>query len=136
VRTETPKYSRGPGSIDAALGLKIRSRRLAVRLSQKSLGAQLGVTTLQIHNYEHGLAKMTAGRVVEIAQALGCPVTDFVDEFDKLHQPTGVPVAAQSVSAEASQLLHAYAGLPRALRRTTLELLVAIAEDQADRRQD
>jgi transcriptional regulator with XRE-family HTH domain len=136
VRTKTLKYSRGPGSIDAALGLKIRRRRQALGLSQKSLGDKLGVTPQQIHDYEHGLTKMSVGRLVEIARALDCPFPDFVGEFDKAARQLAVPIDVGLGLAEAPQLLGAYSAMPRPLRRTTLKLLVAIAADQAAARQD
>jgi transcriptional regulator with XRE-family HTH domain len=136
VRTKTLKYDRGPGSIDAALGLQIRSRRVALRLSQKSLGDKLGVTPQQVRNYEHGLTRISVGRLVEIARALGRPVIDLVGELGKAEAPTGGPIADYFGLAEAPQLLRAYGAMPRALRRMTLMLLVAIVEDQADQRQD
>ena len=137
MRTKTLKYNRGPGSIDAALGLKIRRRRQALGVSQKSLGDKLGVTPQQIHDYEHGLTKMSVGRLVEIARALDCPVPDFVGEFDKAaRQPIAVPIDVGLDLAEAPQLLGAYSAMPHALRRTSLKLLVAIAADQAAARQD
>ena len=134
MRTKT---NRTPGPVDAALGLKIRSRRDALRLSQKSLANKIGVTMQQVHNYEHGLTKMSIGRLVEIAQALDCRVIEFVGELDKVEGRHANPIALHLGLAGAPQLLRAYSRVPNALRRTTLKLLVAIAEDQEDqRRQD
>jgi transcriptional regulator with XRE-family HTH domain len=116
--------------------LQIRSRRDALRVSQKTLGDKLGVTTQQVHDYEHGLTRMSVGRLVEIARALGRPVIDLVGEHGKAEAPTGGPIAVHFGLAEAPQLLRAYGAMPRALGRTTLKLLVAIVEDQADQRQD
>lgn len=55
---------------DAAVGQRIRARRIEQKLSQTDLGDGCGVTFQQIQKYERGANRVGAGRLVRIAAAL------------------------------------------------------------------
>jgi transcriptional regulator with XRE-family HTH domain len=44
-----------------------------------ALAAELGVTFQQLQKYERGANRISAGRLYEIAHALGLPITFFFD---------------------------------------------------------
>ncbi|MCK8785478.1 helix-turn-helix domain-containing protein [Roseomonas sp. NAR14] len=48
-------------------------------LSQQQLARLIGVTYQQAHKYERGLNRISAGRLFEIAQVLGVPVSWFFE---------------------------------------------------------
>ncbi|UEM11988.1 helix-turn-helix domain-containing protein [Bradyrhizobium barranii subsp. barranii] len=55
---------------DRETGMRIRSRRLELHISQSELGAALGITFQQIQKYERGANRVAAARLVEIAAFL------------------------------------------------------------------
>ncbi|WP_246054703.1 helix-turn-helix domain-containing protein [Bartonella massiliensis] len=62
---------------DISIGKRIRQRRIAMGLSQKTLGSHLGVSFQQIQKYEKGFNRVSAGRLQEIANILKVPITFF-----------------------------------------------------------
>ncbi|QXM25786.1 helix-turn-helix domain-containing protein [Elioraea tepida] len=82
-RRHTPK----PGAIDRHVGARIRERRLMLGLSQQELAEAIGVTYQQAHKYERGLNRIAAGRLYEIAHALGVPISWFFDGLDSDQEP-------------------------------------------------
>ena len=64
---------------DRHVGARIRERRGMMGLSQQQLSRMIGVTYQQAHKYERGLNRISAGRLFEIAQVLGVPVSWFFE---------------------------------------------------------
>lgn len=61
---------RAPGAVDAYIGARMRESRLALNMTQESLGELLGVTFQQIQKYESGRNRVSAARLFEICEAL------------------------------------------------------------------
>ncbi len=76
------KQSHRANAADRHVGARIRERRIMMGLSQQQLARMIGVTYQQAHKYERGLNRISAGRLFEIAQVLGVPVSYF---FEGLH---------------------------------------------------
>lgn len=55
---------------DEHIGALIRVRRLMMGLSQQDLAKAIGVTYQQLHKYERGLNRISAGRLFDVAQVL------------------------------------------------------------------
>jgi len=64
---------------DKHVGNRIRERRVMLGLSQQQLAQMIGVTYQQAHKYERGLNRISAGRLFEIAQVLGVPISWFFE---------------------------------------------------------
>ncbi|MBV9046594.1 MAG: helix-turn-helix transcriptional regulator [Alphaproteobacteria bacterium] len=64
-----PKKEIGP--VDKYVGRRIYLRRCMLGMSQEKLGQALGLTFQQIQKYETGRNRVGAGRLMEIAIALG-----------------------------------------------------------------
>ena len=64
---------------DRHVGSRIRERRVMMGLSQQQLAKMIGVTYQQAHKYERGLNRISAGRLFEIGQVLGVPVSWFFE---------------------------------------------------------
>jgi transcriptional regulator with XRE-family HTH domain len=84
----SPKQSQRANDADRHVGTRIRERRVMMGLSQQQLARMIGVTYQQAHKYERGLNRISAGRLFEIAQVLGVPVSYF---FEGLRADTLAP---------------------------------------------
>ncbi len=73
---------------DRHVGSRIRERRVMLGFSQQQLAELIGVTYQQAHKYEHGLNRISAGRLYEIAQALRVPISWFYEGLDSPAPPT------------------------------------------------
>ncbi|WP_273789488.1 helix-turn-helix domain-containing protein [Bartonella sp. ML70XJBT] len=69
--------TKNPHFIDILIGKRIRHRRIAMGLTQKTLGSFLGVSFQQIQKYEKGLNRVSAKCLLEIAQKLEAPISFF-----------------------------------------------------------
>jgi transcriptional regulator with XRE-family HTH domain len=69
----------GPGSLDVAVGQRVRAFRLQKGLSQQKLAEHLGVTVQQVQKYENGAKRIGAGSLQVIATLLGVPTFGFFD---------------------------------------------------------
>jgi len=87
--TQTERRDAAPGlperpvqranAADRHVGTRIRERRVMMGLSQQQLARMIGVTYQQAHKYERGLNRISAGRLFEIGQVLGVPVSWFFE---------------------------------------------------------
>lgn len=75
--------------IDRHVGSRVRERRVMLGLTQQQLADMIGVTYQQAHKYERAINRVSAGRLLEIAQVLSVPVSFF---FDGLTQEMERPI--------------------------------------------
>jgi transcriptional regulator with XRE-family HTH domain len=68
------------GALDVLVGKRARERRLALGLTMQELAAALGVPYQQLHKYETGANRLSAGRLFLLAEALGVEVAHFFGE--------------------------------------------------------
>lgn len=78
VMTKT-KISGDKNLVDVHVGLRIRLRRQAMKLSQEQLANSLGISFQQVQKYENGSNRVSASRLYNVAQTLGTPVSYFFD---------------------------------------------------------
>lgn len=69
---------RTASEIDKAISARVREVRNQRCISQQSLADAIGVTHQQIQKYEHGINRISAGRIVVIAEALEVPVSKLM----------------------------------------------------------
>ena len=79
--TEAKKSSRAK-EVDRYVGGRIRERRVMMGLTQQQMAELVGVTYQQAHKYERGINRVSAGRLFDIAQALGVPVSHFFEGLE------------------------------------------------------
>jgi transcriptional regulator with XRE-family HTH domain len=63
--------------------MRIRESRLLLGLSQQHFAEMIGVTYQQAYKYEHGINRVSAARLFEIASALRTPIEYFYEGFGK-----------------------------------------------------
>ena len=86
----TERPSQRANNADRHVGARIRERRVMMGLSQQQLARMIGVTYQQAHKYERGLNRISAGRLFDIAQVLGVPVSWFFDGLSAEADPLEV----------------------------------------------
>ncbi|MFN3911382.1 helix-turn-helix domain-containing protein [Hyphomonas sp.] len=82
AETSPAHEARKPTDADRFVGQRLRQGRRELGLTQEALAALLGVTFQQIQKYEAGHSRMSAGRLLEIAVALGKPIGWFYEPFE------------------------------------------------------
>ena len=81
-------------AVDKELGRRVRLRRTLLELSQLDLARALGVTHQQVQKYESGSTRISASRMLSIAQALHVPVGWFFDGLGALPAGEGSTIAS------------------------------------------
>jgi transcriptional regulator with XRE-family HTH domain len=77
--------------VDRFVGQRIRERRIMLGLTQAAMAELIGVSYQQAHKYEHGINRISVGRLFGIAQALGVPVSYFYEGMESGAPPTVTP---------------------------------------------
>lgn len=100
--------NRGPTTVDAYVGERIRRRRIVVGMSQEQLSSALGVSFQQVQKYEKGQNRIGAGRLFQIAQLLSAPIGFFFDGApaadDAIHAADRLDALPQPISSESLRL--------------------------------
>jgi len=78
--------TRDPTDIDRIVSERIYSRRMELDMSQPELADRVGVTFQQVQKYENGRNRVSAGRLYEIARALGVTIQYFYEAAPRLSQ--------------------------------------------------
>ena len=80
--------------IDRHVGHRIRAQRMLLGMSQSEVADRLGLTFQQVQKYERGFNRVGAGRLKQIGDILGVPVTYFYEGA-----PSSADVAAKQKGA-------------------------------------
>jgi transcriptional regulator with XRE-family HTH domain len=130
---------RSANAVDRRLGLRLRTRRIELGMSQERLAELLGVTFQQVQKYEKGINRVAASRLFEVAAALGVPLSYFFEGMTAgLNAAPGVSEGGiesdmfEALSSpEAVHLLTLFQQLrsPK-VRRRVVELVRALAEEE------
>jgi transcriptional regulator with XRE-family HTH domain len=119
------------GSIDLYVASRLKERRIELGISQRKLAATLGLTFQQIHKYEQGKSRISAGRLYEFGKVLGVPITFFIEGVADALTPAA-PLAIGDHTdelgrREAIELFTAYRAISDpVLRRSLRELARAL----------
>lgn len=121
-----------PDPIDVEVGAKIKTRRRLLGMSQDTLADKLGVTFQQVQKYEKGTNRVSASRLVVIANTLGLPPSYFfsAETADPgLDQPSAAPELVSFIGTnEGRDLNMAFAKIAStATRRKIVGLVTALA---------
>lgn len=76
--TTSARRSR-PQDIDRYVSSRIRQRRIMLGITQQQMAELIGVTYQQAHKYERAVNRVSAGRLHQIAQALGVEINYFFE---------------------------------------------------------
>jgi transcriptional regulator with XRE-family HTH domain len=124
--------ARAADDLDRALGNAIRLRRRSLNLTQEQLAKACGISFQQVQKYENGANRVSFSRLVQIAQALACRVTDLTSA---LEQPEMASVDFEFLKLMtvpgAVDLLKRYEAMTPEARRLLVELLQSTAVEPA-----
>ena len=70
-------------NIDVLIGARIKGRRIALKISQTKLAEAVGVRFQQVQKYESGANRVSASRLLMIAETLGVPISYFFQGLDR-----------------------------------------------------
>jgi transcriptional regulator with XRE-family HTH domain len=87
--------------VDTIIGVKIHELRISMGLSRQQLAAKIGVTHQQLQKYEKGTNRISAGRLMAIAKALGKTVSFFFDNVEEAQE--ALPSQHQRMCIEVSR---------------------------------
>ena len=93
--------------VDRHLAARVRERRLLLGLEQQAFAARIGVTCQQAHYYESGHTRISAARLLAMADALGVEPGYF---YEGLGTDRGAGLSA--VQRLAVDLVRNFAALP------------------------
>jgi transcriptional regulator with XRE-family HTH domain len=112
---------------DVAIGERIRARRNQIEMSQDELGSALGVSFQQIQKYEKGVNRLSSGRLIQLADALQCSVTDLIGGEGKAPIKS-TPFSRYAASKEGVAIINAMTKIPSAaVRRQVIGLVESLS---------
>jgi transcriptional regulator with XRE-family HTH domain len=131
--------ARAPNPIDIHVGLQVRLRRKALKISQEKLADSLGLTFQQVQKYERGANRISASKLYEIARALRVPIAWFFEGLsdpaagpaDGVEEAEAPPFARRFLmSQEGVDLANLFPRLSqRRVRRRLVDLVRSLVED-------
>lgn len=96
---------RTPLTPDSAVGREIRQYRRAAGLTQKQVADIIGVTGAQFHRYETGATRITASRLIAIANALGVRADTLLAAASAVEmEPVTIPANSSQEIVELVQM--------------------------------
>jgi len=81
-----PASKRGRSEVDTLVGQRLREARLLGGLSQGQLGARIGVTFQAVQKYESGENRLSASRLLAVADLLRQPISFFFGDLSESGQ--------------------------------------------------
>lgn len=114
--------------LEAEIGDRIRSRRLQAHMSQEQLGRTLGITFQQVQKYEKGSNRVSAGRLLKIAEVLQCNVMDFFEGVGSSQPTVGGTFSKFLATEEGVAIIAAMLKIhDSTLRRTVIDIAERLA---------
>jgi transcriptional regulator with XRE-family HTH domain len=123
--------ARGPReaqAVDLEVARRVRRRRLELGLTQQQMAETVGVSLQQMNKYELGINRISAGRLHQIAQALGVDTSYFFEDVDPGGRDRAGPMAARSQEQRFLELARNVAAIRDPRQR---EALCRLARDLA-----
>jgi transcriptional regulator with XRE-family HTH domain len=81
TQAENLEREHRPKPMDVHVGSRVRLRRTLLGMSQEKLGGALGVTFQQVQKYEHGVNRIGASRLFDLARVLNVQIGFFFDDM-------------------------------------------------------
>lgn len=91
---------------NAGLGQRLRILRQSRKMSQKALGAAIGLSFQQIQKYENGTNRMTVDRLIQVSRLLNVRVDYFLGEEGSTQTHTAPAGLSKIVLCLAGEVLN------------------------------
>ncbi len=124
--------------VDVQVGIRVRTRRLELDMSQAVLAEACKITFQQIQKYENGANRISASRLWQFAAVMNVPVDYFFEGLGKNVLPAAVAKRLDAeqrdgvgrdmtIDDETIKLARRIAGLQPELRKKLKGMLSAIS---------
>lgn len=110
---------------DTIVGQNLRRLRMMRGLTQMQLAEACDITFQQVQKYEKGTNRISASRLVQMANALSVPVTDL---FQGCEGAMVQALALPTISASAMRAAERIDALPTDKRTAFFNILAALVE--------
>jgi len=120
--------------VDRYVSMRIRQRRIMLGLTQQQMAELIGVTYQQAHKYETGINRISAGRLYQIARALGVEISYF---FEDVEPGGGAQARSQELMPQQRMLLELarnFASIKSRKHQEALCHLARVLSDSESRR--
>ena len=124
-------------NIDVLIGARIKGRRIALKISQTKLAEAVGVRFQQVQKYESGANRVSASRLLMIAETLGVSISYFfqgvgsssgAEELGDGHA-SGAPTPINALTdARVSEILALVETLPTEQQMAVLAFLRTLSK--------
>jgi transcriptional regulator with XRE-family HTH domain len=114
-------------AIDRQVGVRVRMQRVALKMSQQQLAAELGISFQQVQKYEKGSNRIGASRLRRLAEILQVPVSFFFEDFPvsgRKQAPLPSYISDFLTSADGLALTEAFMRIRDARQRRCIVILV------------
>jgi transcriptional regulator with XRE-family HTH domain len=128
-RATADRDQRRAQAVDLEVARRVRRRRLELGLTQQQVAERLGVAYQQLHKYEAGLNRVSAGLLHRIAQELGVEVGHFFADMDVEGRGRAEPV--EGTRSQRRRLLDLVRNVASIRDRGHREALCRLARDLA-----
>lgn len=123
------------GRIDVLVGQRIRALRCAQGMSQADLGQKVGVRFQQIQKYESGANRVSASRLLALAQTLSVPVSHFFEGLEagpeaETDEASGASLASLLADEQFMALAQDFLKLSQRQREAVLGLVRSMSGGQ------
>lgn len=108
--------------VDAQIGARTRAFREELRITQAGLAAAIGVTFQQVQKYERGVNRISAARLLLIANYLKRPIADFYP---------GETMPDEAATPQFAAIARAYVAMTPQQQASLLAVAVAIVAPSA-----
>jgi transcriptional regulator with XRE-family HTH domain len=117
------------------VGERLRARRVALGLSQKAVGAGLGISFQQVQKYEAGTNALNVDRLLELSVLLRVPVAYFFGTIEVAADSKGQAIADERIEPrdlaserEILEMARTFRNIrDKGIRRRLADLMRAIA---------
>lgn len=114
---------------DVYTGERIREARIALDMTQETLGNVLGVSFQQVQKYERGVNRLSASRLVQVANTLKQPMEFFLPGADKVRNKADSIMSEFITSREGHRLASQFFKLAPPVRASLLTLVSNLCEE-------
>jgi transcriptional regulator with XRE-family HTH domain len=126
------RLKRAARPLDAEVGKLIRHHRKRAKMTMQYLASRLGITYQQVQKYETGVNRIAAGRLMEVAEILEVPLSNFFGERAAAQEPDAMTSSAKGAAVltlQGRQLVEAFLRIKDPARRQrVLSYICSLAE--------
>lgn len=120
-----------PHVVDVHIGLRIRTCRKELGMSQEALAKACDVSFQQVQKYERGANRVSGSMMWMIAQKLGVPVASLYDglgDHPELEKPAERERREFCTSSTGQELISAAIAAPAAVVAVAVDLMSKVTE--------